>query len=481
MSSPIFTPQIPNFLAIAQQAAEQRRQAEMDRLQQLQVQENRQNRAEQLGLQALQAGGKIKDVENAYGADAGPQTFARWRIYADAQKAKKQEADSRAAAEPLIKTATELNTKAPGTPEAANSLETLRSLLGDSADPYIQSIQQQTAYAPLLGALDQVEQQKKTEQYLAQKEQEARIQRESDLKLDMTKRGRDQQDAILAAQTNAAKSLYSNFYADLLTNGGSPEQVAKLREQILSDPAMGGKYAPVNLNIIEMEAVSSRRAAQPLIDIRKEILDRTGYTISPRVAKALVDGKAIEDSYTGIPMNVNTEQGKRTLGNINGALDALAAAKAAAIRVAAMNKGGIASEGSTINLIRKIGLGSSDADIAAYDSSKKLYGDMLTLALSGQQAAEQQIERLQGILPNFAELTFDKKTGGLSAASAQRIETAFRSVRNLVSGNAMIPPQKTEELYRKAFYSSVDKHLKRLNEAISPAKDPRFPKVERPR
>src|SRR3990172_7809032 len=95
-------PDPPNFLAMALQAEQQRRQREQDSLQQLLIQQQQQDRIEDQGIRAIQAGGKLKDIEARYGTEASEQTRAGWRIFADAQKRKEAEAQNQSAAAPLI-------------------------------------------------------------------------------------------------------------------------------------------------------------------------------------------------------------------------------------------------------------------------------------------------------------------------------------------------------------------------------------------
>jgi hypothetical protein len=81
------------------QMDQQRRQREQDALQQMLMQQEQQDRVtqrqdliEQRGIEALKAGGPLKDVEGRYGTEASEQTRAGWRIFAAAQKKNELEA-----------------------------------------------------------------------------------------------------------------------------------------------------------------------------------------------------------------------------------------------------------------------------------------------------------------------------------------------------------------------------------------------------
>ena len=460
-------PAPPNFLAMALQLQQQRRQQEQDRLQQmLQIEQMEENSISQ-GLQGLQAGMPLKDVTGSlrFKSDRVLSTLSG---FDKAMKVKKEQAEAGQQAQSAAGAFSGLMQAAGGdssqvNPQLANELkfQTWVNTLQAGGDPSqaLSNLDLGTAVTANQSMITQRRAQQEAEMRSQRKIGEALTIKSGSLSLEQEAKQRDE-------ERQKSISYYSNLLSDAMISehGAKPEDISKLESAVLDDPVLGGKNARSSMNLIQMEALSAARANQPAAEIQSHILENTGVRVSPRIADLIISGKAVEDPFTGLPMNLPTDEARRRLGNTNAALEAIADARAAAIRVASRNVGGnafgvIPKEALVNPMVRSMGLGTDDPDLQAYSSARDAAGELVTLALTGQQAAEAQAQRLMGILPKISELRVDPKNGGLDRISIRRIQQAFDLTMNLISGSSMVSLEKTQEQYHKMFESKVAERI----------------------
>ena len=486
---PEFNPAVPDFLRIAQEAADRRRQAEMDRLNQLVTMDNlRRNAianvqdAINMGMPAKEALAQLQFRDPF--VESSAKAFEKAKVQMEEQRLAKEAAAAEAPVADYFRSNMGAIASSPDASERiTNALES-----PEQENPLLQLLKTYQENAPVIAQYQERERIKKLENDLQRKRAEASIEAGSQLYVDEQKRVRDREQKLEDDLRTRSVSFYSNILTDMLVDGAPQEEINQFSEKVLQDPTMGGKYAPALLGMIQMNALSAKRAAQSAIEIRDDIAARSGVRVSQRTAQMIADQKAIEDPFSHVPLAAKDASTKQRLAYVSAAMDALASAQASAILVASKDKGGRGAEARSNEFVRTLGFGSSDPDVNSYDAAKKLVGDMITLALSGQQAAQQQIARLQAIMPKLSELTRDPKTGGLSPASARRLEEAFNLVKNLSSGASLVSPEQTNSAYRSAFDARVKQHQDRLSSvaengsgpgAIVGGSDPRFPTIER--
>jgi hypothetical protein len=321
------------------------------------------------------------------------------------------------------------------------------------------------------------------QEFLAKEQIKSDTQLRRDLTLDATKRERDRFGSL----QDRAVSLYANFLSDAMIeeNGGGEGARERVYEAMQSDPALRGNAAL--LGLVELEAASSVRAAQDESRITRDIHERIGVRVPRPVARALADGKAVEEQFTGLPVRAPTATERQKVSSAGAALDALARAKATAQKIATQGRGGgVLTEAAISPTARYFGLGSEDPLLNEYSAARDQLGEMLTYALTGAQAAQQQIDRILGFMPKATELTRDPRTGGLTQNAQRRIGAAYRLTAALLSGTSLVEPKATQATILRAFDARVSRYAAgegaEAEPALAPAvRDPRLPAIARPR
>jgi hypothetical protein len=443
-------PPPPNFLAMALQAEQQRRQKEQDALQKVLLQQQQQDRAEQLGLQALQMGGKLKDVEVSYGAEAGPQTVARWRIYADAQKRKEQEAANAQAAQPLVALLQKLATGGAQNTEAyGNTVSSLAQLLPpEQASPIFESVSTQAQAAPTLAAMQQIAAQQKAEQTLAEQgaleRQKARIAREKELSVASGKEQIKTAYEVLKGQ--------DIDFAQSIVDGSATE--ADIAKQLAGDP-----MAAIRMQRVRSNALQKRAAEEPYEDA-VAILQNNGVPVEqiPRgVLRRLAPGQdsngnlvlptAFLSPTTGLPL-LGKEGGKQqqTVEILETALHQLDTLEAAA-RVIAENRGNAGLvRAAKEQIAASLNAGLTEGDVATYYALRNVATPGVARA-SGEvgNLTETEQKRAQSVLPSVITAITNPKT------SKAQLEAARQFLRNRLRAHFDVVYGNNTELYKRRF------------------------------
>jgi hypothetical protein len=280
MSAPIFTPQIPNFLAIAQQAAEQRRQAEMDRLNQLRAAESRSNEAFHSAMDMVEKGVPYNTIiQNSPGLLATHAALLK-----EIEKKKKEQETQKPTADFLQKNAEQIAQF----PDAAKMVES-QGLSPDAANPILQLIQAQQQIGPAIAAANEIAAQQEFARKRAQEEALAQDKARVDI---AAQRQKDTNKA-------AIKELFDS--RRLATEG--------VIHNVAYDAVFGGKPVDVQSNPVlrsvpyaaDRVAIEQRRLIsldKPFEDAKKELAD-LGAPVDQ------IPDRAIKGWMTGTDSNGN--------------------------------------------------------------------------------------------------------------------------------------------------------------------------------
>jgi hypothetical protein len=458
------------------------RERELIQMQEQQRQEQmaRQEQAANHGITLLNSGAKLKDVETAVGGDASEQGRALWRIIDTTNKRKEQEAKSQQEAQSMGGTLADFYNKSAqtGVPIPSGleddlkfrahvaSLESGGQGVTDQADLVKRLAYQNSAFSNVAGMQGA---EKAFRDAMRLEGGKVGLREASTLRVDETKRGRDLRDKIAEEQREAAVIFYKNAYQDLLIseNGADQANQERIVAAIQSDPALGGVNAPAHLNRIQLEALSGVRSAQGAISVQRNIEDRTGIRVTPRIAQLVVDGKAVEDPFTGLPFRGTVATDRQRISIVSAALEQLASARAVMGKIEASGTGG-GSEvrlGSTVRNYLPI-LAENDPLLNEYVAARDLVGEMMIYGVTGAGVNQAQADRIVGSMPRVSEL-IDKKTGRLSKNAKSRMELALRLTYGLISGQSLAGPQATRDAFEKAFAVRVSQYNPKTPDLLS--------------
>jgi hypothetical protein len=432
----------------------------------------RQEQAANHGISLLQSGAKLKDVEVAVGGDVSEQGRALWRIIDTTRKRKEQEAKAQQESGALGGTLADFYNKSaqtgvpipPGLDDDLRfrahvaSLESGGQGVTDQADLLQRIAYQNAAFSQTAGA-----------QAAEQKFRDAmRLERGKaniGLAVDETKRGRDLRDKVAEERRQAALKFYTAQYQDSLIaeNGPSdPKAQDALLERAASDPTLG-EFAPANVALIQLNALSNARSAQDAMTVARNIEKNTGVRIPLRIGQQIVDGNAIEEPTTGLPFRMPGDKNTARVGMLRSALDAMARIEFYGKKIASRGimgnqgtqMGGLLNRlsvsASTSGLMRAAGIGSDDEDINAYDAAASDFILAMTYINTGAASNMEEQRNVRSQLPKLAELQRDPRTGGLTIGPRRRLDSAMRGFLEKTISGSLVDAKVTKQKFISAY------------------------------
>jgi hypothetical protein len=402
-------PEPPNFLGMALQMGEQKRRREQDALQNMLIQQQQQDRIERMGIEAIQAGWKLKDIEARYGTEASEQMRAGWRIYSDAQKRKQQEAESGAAAQPIAANLQTLaQSGAQNTEAYGQGVSSLAQMLGpERSTPIFESLSTQAQMAPTMSALAGMSASRAADAKVAL---EGRIEAQKnamaaarELQVYGRKKGIDRanQDldvAILQSRT-AAVTPWVQSAIEAERSGGSPAAVQAITQaaESIEDPIERGVQTQHAIRIWNMGRE------------KREIAEGFPIRIPKGLVSRIQDGTATEDYYTGLVLNVKPgSENEESVAFTQGAYQAAARMDAALERFA--SKGGVEGSALYTGSVERLAktIGAQDPDFAYIDQARNSLLELARRRLAGANLTQNEEAFYNNLIPKLERLSFQK-------------------------------------------------------------------------
>jgi hypothetical protein len=390
---------------------EQKRRRERDSLQQMLMQQQQQDRVEQLGIEAIRAGGKLKDVEARYGTEASERGRASWRIFSDAQKRKEAEAESAAAAGPLIPNVQRLAVEAPNTEAYGRGVSSLAQMLGPRAAPILEAMSAQAQMAPTLGALDQMRAQ---EAFATEMDQKGRLEAQKQAIIARKEvgvygqkksvdRANQELDTAIAQQRTATVTPWvaGAIRAEEASGGSSAAGLASIADAAASiaDPVERGVHIAHATRMWNIGR-EGREIAQRF--------DDTGTRIPKDLVNRLKNGTATQDHYTGLVLNVKpgTLQ-ERSVAFVQGALESSARLRVALDRFSTKRSAtGTAYFTGNVEKIAKSPFGAQDPDFANIVQARNSVLELLRRPNAGANLTKNEDEYYKSLIPGLEKLSF---------------------------------------------------------------------------
>jgi hypothetical protein len=291
-----------DFFAMQTQMDQQRRQREQDALQNMLMQDQQRERAAQQAIQMVEGGADKKKVFTVLGAELDEKGRALVEIVADRLKRDEKTKANTEASQPIQADLQKLAQGGGENTEAyARGISQLALMLGNEAStPIFEALTSQIQMAPTLSAMEQI---KSQQAFATEFDQTGQIERRN-AGIDVAKQSEITANRLgmerFAEQVNEADKAKTDLYADQLSNAYNrasedPEGVTRALLAIqkeMKNPAIEMPPVHAKANAIWAASTDARGVA--------DSFSQMGYQVPLSMAKAVSDGKAAIDEYTGL-------------------------------------------------------------------------------------------------------------------------------------------------------------------------------------